>query len=283
LGVGIVEINLLRDNVICSFLPKGSLTLLHVSNRFLNLPLGVFAVAFSTILLPHFSRVNVYAPKRLHFYLLETAKFVTWVIGPTMLFIFFSSNTIFTHLYQMIANKMPPGPSRVPEATAILICYSAGLLFFCFNKVLINMFYARHDTWCPTVASIIATGTNFVFNIIGMYFFGAPGIAASTTISGITLTVTCLYFLYKKHNFRLYWGSYGLFLGHFSFQLFLAINLFLGGHFLVFSLLSYTPWYDIFYVQWGYWLFTIPLFLFTMMFLFLTRRLCKTNVYFLTK
>lgn len=272
LGVGIVEINLYLDNVISSYLSKGSYTLLYVSNRFLNFPLGIFAVAFSTILLPHFSRVAVHAPKRLHFYLLETTKFITWVIFPTMLFIFFTSFRIF--------HVVLPDKSRIPEAAMILICYASGLLFFCFNKVLINMFYSLHDTWSPTVVSIFATIVNLVFNLVGMHFFGAPGIAASTAISGLALTVSSIFFLYKRHKFKLYWGSYFLFLGKYSIQLGLGILLFLITHTSISRLLISTRFSSFFYTGWGYWMFTIPIFVFTMVFLYLIRNSFKTKVYF---
>jgi len=275
LGVGVVEINLFLDNRISSYLPQGSYTLLYVANRFLNIPLGIFAVAFSTILLPHFSRITSYAPKRLHFYLLETAKFISWTIIPTMLFIFFAAHKAFDY--------MLPDTTRTPEAATILICYSAGLIFFCFNKVLINMFYALGDTWSPSVAAILATLVNLTFNIIGMYFFGAPGIAASTTLSGLTLTVACMFLLYKKHHFTLYWGNYFMFLGTYALQLLCAIGVFVGTYFIFFALIANTSWYHFFYTAWGYWLFTIPLFLSTMGFLFLTKSLWKTKVYFLTK
>ena len=275
MGIGIVEINLYLDNVISSYLSNGSYTLLYAANRFMNLPLGVFAVAFSTILLPHFSRVAAYAPKRLHFYLLETAKFITWMIIPAMLFLFFSAEKIFMH--------MLPDKSRVPEATAILICYSTGLIFYCFNKVLINMFYSLHDTWSPTLASIIATVINLVFNIVGMIFFGAPGIALSTAISGLSLTIFCLLFLYTKHNFRLYLGNYLMFLARYIIQPIIGIIIFLGTHKIVCNILSNTAWRSFFCVRWGYWIFTIPLFLFTMIILFLTRNVFKVDVYFLKK
>ncbi|MBU1007644.1 murein biosynthesis integral membrane protein MurJ [Candidatus Dependentiae bacterium] len=275
IGVGVVEINIYLDMVISSYLPEGSITLLYVGNRFMNLPLGIFAVAFSTILLPHFSRISTYAPKRLHFYLIETAKFITWMIVPTMLFLFFVAPTILTHF---LSDK-----SRVQETVAILVCYSSGLVFYCFNKVLINMFYARHDTWYPTVASIIATAINLVFSIIGMHYYGAPGVAASTAISGAALTAICLFFLYKKHKFRIHAGNYLVFLGRYSVNLLIGIALFLGAHKLFCYLLSQTSWHSFFCIRWGYWIFTIPLFLFTMMVMFFIKDLCKLKLYFLKR
>jgi len=275
IGVGVVEINLYLDMVISSFLQEGSITMLYVGNRFMNLPLGIFAVAFSTILLPHFSRISTYAPKRFHFYLVETAKFITWIIVPTMLFLFYIAPILLTHFLS--------DPAKVPTTIAILICYSSGLVFYCFNKVLINMFYSMHDTWSPTVASIIATSINFIFNIIGMHFFGAPGVAASTAISGVALTITCILFLYKKHKFRIYLDNYLLFWRNYSINLLLGITFFVGIHKTICYALSSTAWHSFFCISWGYWIFTIPLFLFTMVFMFFTKELCKIKLYFLKK
>ncbi len=274
-GVGVVELNLFLDNQISSFLHEGAYSLLYYGNRFMNMPLGIFGVALSTVLLPHFSRIALFAPKRLSFYLVEVAKFVTWVIVPSTLFLFFIAHKIFFHMLSK--------PENIAEASGILIFYSAGLVFFCFNKILINMFYAMRDTWSPTIASIIATVANLFFNIIGMYFFGSFGIAASTSISGVILTGMCLFYLRKKHKFRFYSGSYLLFWSRYAGQLTAGISLFLASYYAFLQLCSLAGWHSFFYIRWGYWLFTIPLFLSTMVFMFYTKNFFRIKLYFLNK
>jgi putative peptidoglycan lipid II flippase len=74
-SMSITEIAALIDCQFSSYLPIGTLSLVSYANRFLGIPVGVFGVAFSTILLPHFSRIGTYAPKRMGFYLLEASKF----------------------------------------------------------------------------------------------------------------------------------------------------------------------------------------------------------------
>jgi putative peptidoglycan lipid II flippase len=82
LSMSVMEVGLFIDTSFASLLPKGTVSLINYANRFMGIPLGVFAVAFSTTLLPHFSRVSSYAPKRLGFYLFEATKLVWWVIAP---------------------------------------------------------------------------------------------------------------------------------------------------------------------------------------------------------
>lgn len=274
-GVGVVELNLFLDNQISSFLHEGAYTLLYYGTRFMTIPLGIFAVALSTVLLPHFSRLALYAPKRLNFYLLESAKFVSWVVIPPTMFLAFVSDKIFTQLLK--------NPANAKEATAILIIYTSGLVFFCLNKVLINIFYALQDTWYPTIATIIATIINFIFNIIGMLLFGSLGIAASTSISGIALTIMCIFYLYKKHSFHFYTADYFLFLSKYFIQLIIGTLFFGTFYSILYSMFAKTSFSLFFCVQWGYWLFTIPLFLTTMLFMFYIRKLCKIHVYFLDK
>ena len=62
LSTSVIEVNLFIDNRFASTLPTGSITLLTMASRFMSIALGAFAVAFSSILLSHFSRISSYAP-----------------------------------------------------------------------------------------------------------------------------------------------------------------------------------------------------------------------------
>jgi putative peptidoglycan lipid II flippase len=137
-SVSLMELALFIDTSFASFLPAGSISLIFYANRFMGIPLGVFAVAFSTILLPHFSRIHARNPKRLHFYLLESAQFIFWVTIPVALVMAFFSQDIFTTIF--LSKKFTLAQAQ--EAGTILVAFLAGLFFFSFNKVILNIFYA---------------------------------------------------------------------------------------------------------------------------------------------
>src|SRR5581483_10401125 len=105
--MGALEVNLLIDSMLASFLPAGAFSLFDYASGFFRIPLGVFAVAFSTILLSHFSRVSTYAPKRLSFYLLESTKFVFWVTIPVSIIMCFFSHKFFATLALYSGKLMP--------------------------------------------------------------------------------------------------------------------------------------------------------------------------------
>ncbi len=278
-GVGIVEFNLFISGILASYLPKGSLTLLYYGQRFMNVPLGVFAVGFSNIMLAHFSRVVLYAPKRLNFYVLETTKFITWLIFPITLFLIFISNHLFTNV--MLAKTKDA--FLASQGTWILVIYLSGLFFFCLNKSLLTIFYALKDTTSTTIALVCSAFVNLGGDALGIYYYGVYGFAAAASASGIIVTSICFYFLYKKHKFTFYAGNYLNFLARYLIQLGTFCCLFLSGYFLILWYAKTSSLYNFFNVGIGYWIIVFSLASLSMLLMFLTRKLFGIHLHFLDK
>ena len=206
--MSVLELSLMIDIQFASNLQDGTVSLIYYANRFLGIPLGVFAVAFSTILLPHFSRISTYAPKRLNFYLYESAKLVFWVTIPCMLGMLFFADKIFTTLF--LSEKF--SLQQAHETAHILIAFIIGLFFFSYNKIILNVFYALHSTFIPMIVSLIGTAVNISFNFLFIGTLKGVGLALATTISGILQTFLLLYFLRKKFGFHAYLPQFWFFL-----------------------------------------------------------------------
>ena len=56
---GVSQINMLIDTILASLLPTGSPSWLYVSDRLMQLPLGIFAIAIGTVILPRLSNLFV--------------------------------------------------------------------------------------------------------------------------------------------------------------------------------------------------------------------------------
>jgi putative peptidoglycan lipid II flippase len=56
---GVSQINMLIDTILASLLPTGSPSWLYVSDRLMQLPLGIFAIAIGTVILPRLSTLFV--------------------------------------------------------------------------------------------------------------------------------------------------------------------------------------------------------------------------------
>ncbi len=278
-SMSVMEVGLFIDTSFASYLPHGSISLVHYANRFMGIPLGVFAVAFSTILLPHFSRVSTYAPKRLHFYVLESTKFVFWVTVPVMLIMGFFAEKIFYTIFLSKNFSL----EQVMEAQTILIAFLLGLFFFSLNKILLNIYYALHVTWIPMIISIIATLINIGMNMLLMRVWQTTGLALATTISGIAQTILSLYFLHSYFNFQLYLGNLLLFILRYITQLFVILSPFLILYYIITSYIVQLPegLVHFFLFSFGFWLWVGPLCCLVFLLLFLLRNVFSIRLYFL--
>ncbi len=278
-SMSIVEVNLIIDTNFASYLSAGSTTLIQYANRFMGIPLGVFGVAFSTILLPHFSRITAYAPKRLGFYFLESMKFIFWVTIPVTIFMSLFAKQIFVTLF--LSDKFPM--DKVLEGQWVLIAFLVGLFFFSLNKVLMNIFYSLRDTKIPTITAVVATIFNCGMNYVLVKTLAAAGLALATSLSGIVQTMLLIFFLRKNYNFSLHLDRFMQFLRNFMMQLSITLLCFGIVYWLMVKAimllpLALTSWLT---TSIGFWLWVGPLGVVTFLTLHQTRKMFGVKLYFL--
>lgn len=279
-SISLMEIALFIDTSFASLLKPGSISLIFYANRFVGIPLGVFAVAFSTILLPHFSRVHISNPRRLHFYLLESSKFIFWVTVPVALLMTFFSEEIFSTIF--LSKKFTL--AQVQEAGSVLRAFLMGLFFFSLNKILLNIFYAMHAAWIPACVALGATIINVILNMLFINQFQATGLAIATTLSSMVQTILFLIVLYKKYNFRIYLVPFLQFALQYSAQLTVfgaAFWICYNGIIKIITLLL-SPTFSLFFItKIGLWLWVGPLSILFLALLYISRSLCNIQLHFL--
>lgn len=281
LSVSVVEINLIIDNRFASTLPAGSVTLLSLSSRFMTIALGAFAVAFSTILLPQFSRISMYAPKRLSYYLLEAAKLIFWVTIPVAFWMSFFAYDIFYTIFYRLAGNFTLDQVRL--AAGLLIAFLPGLFFFSINKTLLNIFYALHETRYTMYIAIAGAVSNVLLNRVLMPVYGAIGIALATVLSAVIQTILLLLALNKLLRFSLYLKPFGQFMVRYIPQLVLALGIWYGLYKCLFmGITSFLPqWSDVVLHQIGLWFWVGPLCLLAVGLLYYFRNKGGLHLYFL--
>lgn len=221
-AVSIVEINLWIDSYLGSYLPEGSVTLINYAYRFVGIPLGVFAAAFSVVMLPYFSKISAYAPKRLSFFMFESTKLIFYITIPLAMLLAFFSHDIFYTLFKSEKFTL----AYVQEAAKLLSIASIALFFLSINKILLNIYYALNNTLLPTIISVLATISHLAINIILMPYLGAAGLILASSISNIISTILFIFILKKQFNFNLYTGAFLNFLKGYLIQLTIFSTLF---------------------------------------------------------
>jgi putative peptidoglycan lipid II flippase len=185
-GVSVSQINLLLDTVLASFLPTGSVSWLYYSDRLVELPLGIFAIAIGTVILPSLSRQFVGE---------DTQKFgetIDWALRlillislPAAVALFLLATPILTVLFEYGKTNT----HDIAMSALSLQAYTIGLVAFMLIKVLAPGYFARQDTKTPVKIGIIAMAVNMLFNlalVIPFHYLwqiGHVGLALATALS----------------------------------------------------------------------------------------------------
>jgi len=185
-GVSVSQINLLLDTVLASLLPTGSVSWLYYSDRLTELPLGVFAIAIATVILPTLSGQRARADDPAFSDTLSWAiRSVLLIAIPATVALALLAEPLLVTLFQYGAFG---APDRIMAAVS-LQAYAMGLGAFMLVKVLAPGFYAREDMKTPVRIGIIAMGTNMLLNLAFvlplMWWFniGHAGLALATSAS----------------------------------------------------------------------------------------------------
>ncbi len=162
-GSSVMQINLLFDTLIASFLVSGSVTWLYLSDRMMELPLGVFGIALATVILPNLSEKYAQVDSRAFSHMLDWALRWVLIIGaPAAVGLAVLAGPILATLF-MYGDF---NEHDVRMAQISLWAYSFGLLGFTLVKVLAPGYFARQDTKTPVKVGVIAMVANMGFNIL---------------------------------------------------------------------------------------------------------------------
>jgi len=179
-GVSVSQLNLLLDTLIASFLVSGSISWLYYSDRLMEFPVGILAVALGTVILPNLSRKYSENSSREFSETLDWAMRVTLLLGiPCSIGLLLLAGPMLATLFYSDAFTA----HDVSMASLSLMAYAPGLLSIMLIKVLAPGFYARQDTRTPVKIGIMAMVSNMVLNIILVFPFAHAGLALATTLS----------------------------------------------------------------------------------------------------
>lgn len=162
-GSSVVQINLLLDTIIASFLVSGSVSWLYYSDRLVEFPLGVFGIALGTVILPSLSQKHAGDDPQAFAQTLDWA--LRWVVligtAATIGLILLAGPLLVT-LFQ----HGEFGMEDVRMAQLSLVAFGLGLPAFMLVKVLAPGFYARQDTRTPVRIGIYAMLANMLLNLV---------------------------------------------------------------------------------------------------------------------
>ncbi|MEM6773947.1 MAG: murein biosynthesis integral membrane protein MurJ [Pseudomonadota bacterium] len=161
-GVSVSQLNLLLDTILATFLPTGSVSWLYYSDRLTELPLGVFAIAVATVIMPTLSAQSAAARGKAYGATLDWAVRSVLLVGvPACIALIYLAKPILVTLFYYGALT----ERDVTMASLSLRAYSLGLCAFMLIKVLAPGYYARQDMRTPVRIGIQAMVANMMLNL----------------------------------------------------------------------------------------------------------------------
>ena len=188
LAGGIMQINLLIDTIFASLLQTGSPTWLYVSDRLIQFPMGIFAIAIGTVLLPTLSKIDVSKDMNGFINIVKKGqRFVLFIGIPSFIGLALCSTDILSTIFLRGEFKA----YDVNQASLSLIAFSFGLPFFMLMKVLTPAFFARKDTKTPMYIALLSLFLNAFLNYILAFVlnYGHVGIAIGSSISAFVSVI----------------------------------------------------------------------------------------------
>jgi len=196
-GSAVYQLNSFIGTLLASFLAEGSVAWLYYADRLVQFPLGVFAIAISTAVLPSLS--NQAATKNLDEFgdtLNHALCLVFFITLPATAGLIILGRPILLVLFERGAFD---AFSTLMTSQA-LFYYALGLWAFSGIRIIVSGFYALQDTKTPVKIAVAA----FFINLIAALALMGPlnlkhgGIALALSISSSFQFCLLIFFLKKK-------------------------------------------------------------------------------------
>jgi putative peptidoglycan lipid II flippase len=209
LGMAVSQVNVMADRLLAIWISPAAPAALFFSERLIYFPLGIFATALGTVLLPVFSKHAANENhEEIRLTVTRSLKQLFYVMLPAAAGLF----VLATPVVQMIFEWKTFDASSTWMTAIALQCYAPGLIVFSLAKIFVPAFYAMQDTRTPVRIAVYAVLLNLALNITFILTLPLPvkhaGIAAATVIAEGFAAVALALVLQKRIG-RPDWGGVG--------------------------------------------------------------------------
>jgi putative peptidoglycan lipid II flippase len=201
LGAGVLQINVLINTQIASYIDDGAVSYLYFADRISQLPLAIIGTAVGTALLPMLSKayrdnnsVEAHAMQNRGF---EFSWFLTIPAALALI-------AIAQPVVQILFERGEFTHEDTINVTNALIAYSFGIPAFVLVKIFAPGYYANEDTKTPVQIAIFSIALNLLMSLGLIWGMGMDhtALAISTSFSQWVNAGLLWFFLYKRGLFQ---------------------------------------------------------------------------------
>jgi putative peptidoglycan lipid II flippase len=195
LGLSLPQIDVIINRWFATYVSDIAPGALNYANRLMQVPLGVFAQAAGTAILP---TLSAYAARNAISELRSSVSFglraVLALNIPATFFMVIMADPIVRAAYMI--GKFTP--DKVGATEIALVFYSAGLFAWAGQAILARGFFAMQDTITPIVLGTIATAIFIPMSYVLMKAMGHGGLALATSIAATLHMFALAWFLRRR-------------------------------------------------------------------------------------
>jgi putative peptidoglycan lipid II flippase len=180
LGSAVYLINMAMSRFLGLQLNDSAAAVLNLASRLMELPIGVFAVAVSTVVFPLISRyaaqsdwTNLTTAYQRGMRLILVIN-IPAAVGLTVL-----AEPVIRLLFERGAFRAEDTAMMIP----VLAVFACGLPFFSFVNLILRAFYAEKDTRTPVWAAVISFVLNAVLSVVLMGPLSTLGLALAGNLA----------------------------------------------------------------------------------------------------
>ncbi len=194
-GSAVYQINILVGTLLASLLAEGSISYLYYADRLVQFPLGIFAIAVGTAVLPSLSRqAAAHDMDALRDTFSYALRFVFFITIPAMIGLI----VLRVPIIQLLFNRGAFDATTTRLTAEALLYYSLGLWAFSGVRIVVSTFYALQDTKTPVKVAILSLLANIVLSIFLMGPMRHGGLALATSLSSMLNLTVLIWFLKKR-------------------------------------------------------------------------------------
>jgi putative peptidoglycan lipid II flippase len=194
LGLAVAQVNVVIDKLLAAWVAPWAPAALFYSERMVYLPLGVFATALGTVLLPALSgHVAEAREERIPGAVNHALRNLLYIMTPASVGLVVMAEPIINMIFQWRQFD----EASTAHTVVALQCYAPGLAVFSMVKVFVPVFYARQDTRTPVKVAVLSVALNLALNLLFVWTWPHDvkhaGLALATVLSsafnGLVLAV----------------------------------------------------------------------------------------------
>ncbi len=196
LGAGVVQVNLLIDLWVASFLSTGAISWLYYADRVNQLPLGVVGIAVGSALLPLLSRqIEARDETGANESQSRAIELVMVLTLPAAAALMVIAHPVIAVLFERGAFKAVDSEA----SAAALRAFAAGLPAYVLIKVLAPAFFARKDPGTVLKIAVVGLVSNIAVMLALVWSLGHVGIALATATAA-WVNAIILYVVLVRRN-----------------------------------------------------------------------------------